>query len=433
MALECLVPELEKLERLLVDANSETLQALEDFASHPDLRRVAELLEDANAQAAEFNPFEVLDLWWQEDIHSRILTWLLGPNNSHGLGDYFLRHLLLISGSLSSAGARKDWSYTKSQREWNCVVDGENRRLDILLVNAREGFLCAIENKIFAPEGGRQLTRYRRALEAEYSNFERHYIFLSPNGMESRWEEERKLWTPMRYSTILQLVDQTIDDNAAVMREEVRRLLRQYAATLRRRIVPETDEIAKQARKIYVEHREIIELIYRHKPDYQAEMNQILQDAIRQHGDWLLDDTNTKYVRFCPTKWQEFGCFRTGTGWPSKAVILFEFYCTPRNTHFSLVLAPSKESVRSVLFERIKQDSRVFNYARGMLKDDYQHVHRQRNILNNSDLNNWYDTDSLGPAKLRQYLADFAQNDFPAMNEIIVGCLSEYEKRIDNQ
>ena len=53
--------------------------------------------------------------------------------------------------------------------------------------------------------------------------------------------------------------------------------------------------------------------------------------------------------------------------------------------------------------------------------------HQQVGILDDSDLNNWDDCDAIGPAKLRAWVADFAQNKFPAMNDVIVKCLEEYE------
>jgi len=96
--LEGLVPKLVELELMLADTTVETLRALEDFANHPELPRLAGLLEDTNIQAREFNRLELLDLWWQEDIHSRILTWLLDPDNCHNLGDHFLKEFLIASG-----------------------------------------------------------------------------------------------------------------------------------------------------------------------------------------------------------------------------------------------------------------------------------------------------------------------------------------------
>ena len=233
----------------------------------------------------------------------------------------------------------------------------------------------------------------------------------------------------MSYSTVLGVVEQTLVQKAAVMSEETSGFLQQYATALRRRIVPETDEVAALARRIYIEHREMIELIYRHRPNYQAETNQILRDEVQNQDDWKLDDdTNAKYVRFLASEWDVFKFFRTGTGWPSKAVMLFEFHCQPGKHGSCLVLSPSEESLRSVLFQALKRHPRLFNRTREPLRDGYHHVHCEERILDDSDFDNWFDADSQGPTKLKRYVADFAQQGFPAMNEVIVNCFRDYEK-----
>ena len=71
-ALESVVPDLERLGNLLAYAKPSKLKALQDFASYnSDLQRLEEMLAEAKAQPVEFDLFEVLNLWWQEDIHSR--------------------------------------------------------------------------------------------------------------------------------------------------------------------------------------------------------------------------------------------------------------------------------------------------------------------------------------------------------------------------
>ena len=225
-ALESVVPNLERLGNLLAYENQAILKALQDFASYnSDLQRLEQMLAEAKAQPAEFDLFEVLNLWWQEDVHSRVLTWLLDPNNSHGVGEYFLKTFLAHLDLPDCIRKTTDWSKSESQREWYCVVDGSGGWLDILVTNVGAKFACAIENKIFSPEGGRQLTHYRKALEAEYPNFTRRYVFLSPKGMESQWADEREHWKPMNYTTILQLVEQTIDNKRAAMSKDARSFL----------------------------------------------------------------------------------------------------------------------------------------------------------------------------------------------------------------
>ena len=51
-------------------------------------------LEQLSARLGEFNLFDVLRVSGMEIRHSNVLAWLLSPNESHGLGDIFLRRFL---------------------------------------------------------------------------------------------------------------------------------------------------------------------------------------------------------------------------------------------------------------------------------------------------------------------------------------------------
>ena len=70
--------------------------------------------------------------------------------------------------------------------------------------------------------------------------------------------------------------------------------------------MPETGEIAKLANQIYLEHREAIELIYQHKPDYPTHIKRVIKEAIGQQEGWLLDKQDERYVRFRPVDWDKF-------------------------------------------------------------------------------------------------------------------------------
>ena len=328
-SLERVVADLGRLGDRIASQRANKIAALRNFVGDsPDLQRLENLLAEEKAKTSEFNLFQELNLRWQEDIHSRVITWLLGPNNSHGIGDYFLKHFLAKIDLPDCINEITDWSKSESQREWYCVVDGSGGWLDILVTNDDAKFACAIENKIRSPEGGRQLTHYRKALETEYPHHAKRYVFLSPSGMESQWEDEQEYWKPLRYTTVLQLVEQTIDHKRAAMSKDVRSFLRQYAATLRRnKIVPESIEIAKRAREIYLEHREAIDLIKDHEPDWQSETIQILKEAVAKQSNWKLDLSNQNYVRFRSADWDTFEAVQTGSGWApgSNAILLFQF------------------------------------------------------------------------------------------------------------
>lgn len=433
-ALENLVPELVKFGQLLADARARKLRALHDFATdNPDLQRLEEMLAEAKAQPAEFDLFDLLNLWWQEDIHSRTLTWLLGPNNSHGIGDYFLKIFLAQLDLPDGICKARDWSNSEAQREWYCVVDGGGGWLDILVTNEDAKFACAIENKIFSPEGGRQLTHYRKALEAEYPdpNFTKRYVFLSPRGMESQWEDEREHWKPMNYTTILQLVEQAIEDKRAAMNKDVRSFLRQYAATLRRKIVPESNEIAELARKIYLENREAIELLIRHKPNYIEEMKQEFRVAIGDISGLSLDCEDSGFLRFRSLEWNDFEIQETGTGWlpRSSALILFQinFRDGAMNLpYFDVGLSPAAdETFRRRLFDSAINKPGLFTLRDRSYRSGWIVLDAREYILEESDLKRWDDPSVR--AKIHAWVKNFAENEFPAMNEVIVNCLREYE------
>ena len=256
----------------------------------------------------------------RELAHSNFLAWLLDPSDTHAIGSHFLRKFM--ERTVRSAQERHtptvcpdrlraiDWSETEVRREW--------RYIDILVLNRNAGFVCAIENKIWADEGigddGRsQLTTYRQVLEKEFPDFDRHLVFLSPSGMESSSDTERNFWAPENYVTVHQLVSESRKDFTGKASPEVLMLMNQYETTLRRNVVPETSDIGKLAAEIYLEHREAIELIYQNKPDYRTGIKQIFKEAIAKQKDWSLDVDARDFIRFLPSAWRKFDALNTGT------------------------------------------------------------------------------------------------------------------------
>ncbi len=417
---------LAELERLLTQANQAQITALENFAvDNVELARLEGLIEE---QRSEFDALDFLGLSQSEEVHSNVLAWLLNPQQHHGLGDYFLKMFLLRTGAQAEVGTY-DWSGTSVQREWPNEVDGQPGFLDILMVNESKGFLCAIENKVFSSEHSEQLTRYRKALERDYPDFTKHYVFLSPNGVRPYREEERKYWMPANYATVLNLVEQAIENTE--VREDVRAFLRQYATTLRRKIVPDSNTNIQQfAREIYLKHREAIELIYQNKPNYASEMKQIFKEAVSRQANWLLDKEETNWVRFRSSSWADSEVMETGTDWlpQSKALILCQLYCAANYVNFYITLGSgSNRPIREKIINSVNQNPSVFNQTGRTWSDGFMTFHHQVGILDDSDLNNWDDCGAVGPAKIEAWMLDFAERKFPAMNEVIIKCLQEYE------
>ena len=190
------------------------IEKLERFSNgNKDLSQLEKLIE---ARKTGFQPFRMMGIAKNETTHSRILEWLLNPKGDHGLGDGFLREFihetvdaaqLPIPRSDDLVDAiNASWDHAQIKREWDHKIDGQAGRLDILVLNGQAKFVCAIENKIRSGEHSGQLTRYRRALEAEYPNFLRHHVFLSPTGSQPERKEERAYWVPVSYKTVHDLI-----------------------------------------------------------------------------------------------------------------------------------------------------------------------------------------------------------------------------------
>ena len=177
----------------------------------------------------------------KEEFHSNYLAWLLSPKESHGLGSYFLREFLRSRG-WRGAIAAPAISETTVSREYSLFLSGETGRLDIRIQNDNSEFNCAIENKVWSPESESQLAFYREALDTCFPGYRVKRIYLTPNGALPEDSREREYWTPMTYRGILRLVERTIEEKSESIHADVKALLRQYATTIRRNIVPEVSD-----------------------------------------------------------------------------------------------------------------------------------------------------------------------------------------------
>ena len=435
-SLRDVLPALEHLERALSEERMGQVAILHTLVADERLQRLERL---AAQRRTEFDALDFVGqlrlgsgeaLWGSEEFHSNVLAWLLSPAQSHGLGDRFLRQLLRLAG-VPEAVRSADWSAAQVIREWEHTVHGQLGYLDILIVDASAQALCAIENKTFTSEHHEQLTRYRNALEIAYPTHTRFHVFLTPWGTEPFRDEEKEYWQPLTYSTICELLQQMVDNDDRSTNSDVRAFLRQYATTLRRNLVPDTS-VSQLARRIYLEHREAVELLFANRPDWAAEAKSILKEAIEQQPAWRLDPEISNAVRFRAIDWDQYGVTRTGSGWESSsdALFLFEFRIYDGQPRLRVWMSPANNSnqhLRKILFEAIRQHPTLFGPRESSLRDSWMILHTDEDyMLEEDDLGVGWD-DGTTRVKLKAWVADFATTRFPPMNEVIVKCLREHE------
>ena len=346
--LHTVVPELEHLEHLLAEDRARQEAILHALVGDDRLRRLERL---AAQRRTEFDALDFIgelrlesgeSLWASEEFHSNLLAWLLSPAQSHGLGDRFLRRLLHHAG-VPEAVRSVDWSAAKVIREWEHVVHGQQGYLDILIRDDSAQVLCAIENKTFSSEHHEQLTRYRNALEIAYPTFTRYHVFLTPQGTEPYRDEEKEYWQPLTYSTIRDILQQIAENDDHAPKSDVRAFLHQYVTTLRRNLMPDTS-VSQLARRIYLEHREAVELLFANRPDWAAEAKSILKEAIEREPEWRLDHEISSAVRFRAIDWDQYRVTRTGSGWEgdSDALFLCEFRIYEGQPRLRIWMTPAK-------------------------------------------------------------------------------------------
>ena len=421
----------EKLEGLIADQGARKIAALERFAEDsPGFARLKELQEEWLAQLDLFFVLGVAD---SEIHHSRFLAWLLDPQQTHNVDDYFLRSFLYetctaaeeinLPGITPSNVHTTDWSGTEVRLEWQYI--------DILVLNRAARFVCAIENKIWAEEGigedgTSQLTWYRETIQRHFPDFTKHYVFLSPSGMRSQIPEERKHWTSANYETVLKLVEQTVDCNGTAIGEDVRTFLQQYANTLRRRnIVEDSTELKQLARKIYLDHRDAIELIIEHKPDFIAEAKILFKEAISRQPGWAVRYEQNRHIGFRPDNWAPLDAI---PGADDLLRLEFDWRFDGNYPRLGLVASPvtdTNRKVREKLHQAcLRHGSRFPGIHR--LGDSWLWLVWTDPILGESDYSNWQNEAAIR-AKIQAWIEDFVTEQFPAMNEVIVNCLREYE------
>lgn len=387
-----------------------------------------ERLKDA---LAEFNLFDVLGIARSELQHSAFLSWLLRPNGSHGLRNYFLRRFL----SEATQTARSlgidaptpfdvdGWALDDIRVVTERQLGTGRGRIDILVVGESDGFVCLIENKIDSGEHSGQLSRYLNTVEREYDGLTSLPVFLTPEGVAPEKEADAERYVPLGYKSVAELIERVLETRESTISASVYTFLAQYKRTLGRHIVSTPDNIDELAYRIYANNRAAIDRIIRAKDlPGSLDMDGAIS-AVAQFAPDLQPETHTpKNIRrfFAPCL-DSIDDLCRGEQWtPSGRMVLFEVGHDPKRriVNLAMVVGPGPEETRRRLLTRARNTRAPFRRFQlsPAVKAKWVHVYR-KGILNSRT----YDPFKLDEAQqaIEKAVAEFYRKDyFPLVNAI---------------
>jgi len=283
------------------------------------------------------NIFQILRISKNEIRHSNFLSWLLDPNQSHKLGDIFLKRFLREVFSSDKFGEidqvdveGMDLSRVEIQREW--------KNIDILI--KLDTVVVCVENKVLSREHSDQLKRYKEIIEDQFPEHHQTFVFLTPDGNTS--EDESDTYEPISYDFIVESLDRIITVYGESMNDQVKNYIKDYITIIKRELMG-TDKLTELSKKIYQNHKELFDFIIDHKPDVLDDVKSILDKQVVERG-WVLGSQNKTRLRFTTPIISEMTYINTNSnGWSNRESFLMEFVLNPSKNrmNFKTIVSPS--------------------------------------------------------------------------------------------
>jgi hypothetical protein len=286
-------------------------------------QRLLALIEDLDAFSQRFkstsklNIFEAVGLRRQEIKHSNFLAFLLRPLEQHGLGDAFLRRLISkVIDNLQVAAPISPLTLALASFE-DAIVTREWRGIDLVVESKVNRLVLIIENKVDASEGANQLSRYENIVKTSFPEHRRMFAYLTPEGDPP----SSSTWSCISYTDV---IDALATAKPGELSKEAHLVIDHYIDMIRRNLVPD-QELVEQCRRLYLKHREALDLIYRY-----GEINAFESAAnsfFKEHPEFRWTAVKPRRAVFLPQAIFEVAPEMEGLNWFGQSrPILFWLY-----------------------------------------------------------------------------------------------------------
>lgn len=274
--------------------------------------------EERNRKGENYNLFSILSIERYELKHSALIANLLDPKGSHGCGDAFLRAFFEIA-LKERAYPFKDCTLPDSYTEYYTgpIVGDTGGRIDILVKSSSYGLI--IENKIYAGDQDKQLTRYDNYGKETFGAGGYLLVYLTLYGYDASKEStatksaEEVGYLRLSYAEdILRWLEQCVRlaDNKPLVRES----LNQYIRTIKQLTYQDMNqENIQTIIDLAVDHPEVVATLSSKRDAIaQGIREKYIFAKLKEYADqkgWLYDDSESSYneeepkIRFRKEGW----------------------------------------------------------------------------------------------------------------------------------
>ena len=274
--------------------------------------------EERNRKGENYNLFSILSIERYELKHSALIANLLDPKGSHGCGDAFLRAFFEIALKGTAYPFEKctlPHSYTEHYT--GPIAGDTGGRIDILVKSSHYGLI--IENKIYAGDQDKQLTRYDNYGRETFGADGYLLVYLTLYGCDASKEStatksaEEVGYLRLSYAKdILLWLKECVRlaDNKPLVRES----LNQYIRTIKQLTYQDMNqEDIQKIIDLAVDHPEVVATLSSKRDAIaQGIREKYIFDKLKEYADqkgWLYDDSESSYneeepkIRFRKEGW----------------------------------------------------------------------------------------------------------------------------------
>ena len=256
--------------------------------------------EERNRKGENYNLFSILSIERYELKHSALIANLLDPKGSHGCGDAFLRAFFEIALKGTAYPFEKctlPHSYTEYYT--GPIAGDTGGRIDILVKSSHYGLI--IENKIYAGDQDKQLTRYDNYGRETFGADGYLLVYLTLYGCDASKEStatksaEEVGYLRLSYAEdILRWLEQCVRlaDNKPLVRES----LNQYIRTIKQLTYQDMNqEDIQKIIDLAVDHPEVVATLSSKRDAIaQGIREKYIFAKLKEYADqkgWLFDST----------------------------------------------------------------------------------------------------------------------------------------------